>query len=102
MTVSVDRQLGALFGLAIGDALGTTNEFKTMHAPAFPTLAKGPVRGIVGGGPFGLVPGQTTDDTQMACCLFASIRSNNGFDAADVSARYVKWRSAAFDLGAQT
>ncbi|MBZ0230828.1 MAG: ADP-ribosylglycohydrolase family protein, partial [Deltaproteobacteria bacterium] len=59
------RALGSLLGLAVGDALGTTNEFKTMSAPPFPALAEGPVDDVVGGGPFSLPAGGVTDDTQM-------------------------------------
>jgi ADP-ribosyl-[dinitrogen reductase] hydrolase len=93
---------GALLGLAIGDALGTTNEFAELSAPAFPELATEGLTGIVGGGPFGLKAGQVTDDTQMACCLFASLSSVGHFDATDVAARYVAWSEAAFDIGTQT
>jgi hypothetical protein len=54
-----DRYRGALLGLAIGDALGITLEFKA------PGTFK-PITDMVGGGPFGLEPGQWTDDTSMA------------------------------------
>ena len=96
------RACGALLGLAIGDAIGTTNEFRRMSAPAFPTLATGPVTGIVGGGPFAVTPGQVTDDTQMACCLYSSLSSLGHFDADDVAQRYLEWSHHAFDVGAQT
>lgn len=91
-----------MLGLAIGDALGATHEFKSIAAPPFPTLATGPLTGIVGGGPFGLAAGQVTDDTQMATCLFASLRLSGGFDPTDVAARYVAWSHVAFDIGTQT
>jgi ADP-ribosylglycohydrolase len=42
---------GALLGLAICDALGTTLEFKSPGSFS-------PLTDIVGGGPFGLKPGQ--------------------------------------------
>jgi ADP-ribosyl-[dinitrogen reductase] hydrolase len=58
----IDRYRGALLGLACGDALGTTLEFKA------PGTFK-PVTDIVGGGPFRLKPGEWTDDTSMALCL---------------------------------
>jgi len=57
-----DRYAGALLGLACGDAVGTTVEFSARGS--FP-----PVTDMVGGGPFGLQPGQWTDDTSMALCL---------------------------------
>jgi len=53
---------GALLGLVVGDALGTTNEFKQPNT--FP-----PIDGLVGGGPFNLLSGQWTDDTSMAYAL---------------------------------
>lgn len=93
---------GALLGLAIGDALSTTNEFDRLTAPTFPELAVEPLTDIVGGGPFGLKAGQVTDDTQMACCLHGSLTSVGRFDPDDVAARYVKWSRVAFDIGTQT
>lgn len=96
------RARGALLGLAVGDAMGTTLEFSCPTAPHFPELARGPQREVVGGGPFDLEPGQVTDDTQMATCLATSLRQCGGFDVADVAARYVAWRGHAFDVGGQT
>lgn len=58
----VQRFRGALLGLAAGDALGTTLEFK-------PPGTFEPIDDMVGGGPFRLEPGQWTDDTSMALCL---------------------------------
>ena len=48
-TVDKPRARGALLGLAVGDALGTTQEFSEPEATPFPTLAEGPQREIVGG-----------------------------------------------------
>ena len=45
-----------------------------------------PVTDMVGGGPFGLAPGQWTDDTSMALCLAESLLSKGGFDARDLLA----------------
>jgi len=61
-----DRYRGALLGLAGGDALGTTLEFK-------PPGTFAPLSDMVGGGPFNLQPGQWTDDTSMALCLAESL-----------------------------
>jgi hypothetical protein len=49
----IDAYRGALLGLAAGDALGTTVEFR--HHGSFRLLTD-----IAGGGPFHLVPGQWT------------------------------------------
>ena len=79
-----DRYLGAMLGLAAGDALGTALEFK---APG--TFV--PISDMVGGGPFQLSPGQWTDDTSMALCLAESLLERQGFDPEDQMRRYVRW-----------
>lgn len=79
-----NRFRGALAGLAAGDALGTTLEFK-------PPGTFEPIDDMVGGGPFGLEPGEWTDDTSMALCLATSLVKQEGFDAEDQMERYVRW-----------
>lgn len=79
-----DRFRGCLLGLATGDALGTTPEFK-------PPGSFSPITEMVGGGPFDLEPGEWTDDTSMALCLATSLIEAGGFDARDQMRRYVKW-----------
>jgi len=79
-----DRYRGALLGLAVGDALGTTLEFR-------PPGTFAPIDDMVGGGPFRLEPGQWTDDTSMALCLAESLVACRGFDAADQMRRYLRW-----------
>src|SRR3990172_289875 len=79
-----DRARGCLLGLAVGDAVGTTVEFK-------PRGSFQPGTDMVGGGPFGLKAGQWTDDTSMALCLASSLVERAGFDAADQMTRYVRW-----------
>ena len=76
-----DRFRGCLLGLAVGDALGTTLEFK-------PPGSFEPIDDMVGGGPFRLLPGQWTDDTSMALCLATSLVECGGFDAALLSPGY--------------
>lgn len=90
---------GTLLGLAVGDAFGTTLEFRDLTAPPFPTLATGPHVDITGGGPFDVEPGQVTDDSQLAACLAASLHLHRRFHATDVAQRYVAWMADAFDIG---
>ena len=79
-----DRFRGCLLGLAAGDALGTTLEFR-------PPGSFEPISDMVGGGPFDLQPGQWTDDTSMALCLATSLIERDGFDPMDQMQRYVRW-----------
>lgn len=83
------RYHGCLLGLAIGDALGTTLEFR--EPGSFE-----PITDMLGGGPFHLKPGQWTDDTSMALCLAHSLLDSNGFDADDQMRRYCDWRQSGY------
>jgi ADP-ribosylglycohydrolase len=79
-----DRYRGALLGLAVGDALGTTIEFRLPGS--FELISE-----IVGGGPFELEPGQWTDDTSMALYLAESLIDCRGFDPRDQMEPYPRW-----------
>lgn len=100
MVTRLMRYEGCLIGLAVGDAVGTTVEFKLPGSFA-------PVTDMVGGGPFRLEPGEWTDDTAMALCLAVSLTECDGFDAGDQMERYTRWwregylscTSDCFDIG---
>jgi ADP-ribosyl-[dinitrogen reductase] hydrolase len=95
-----DRYRGVLLGKAVGDALGATVEFMS---PAAIQSKHGTLRNIVGGGWLSLPKGEVTDDTQMALCIAHSIVDRQGFDADDISARFVAWyRSNPPDIGNTT
>ena len=85
----LDRFRGCLLGLAVGDAVGTTVEFR-------PRGSFEPLTDMVGGGPFHLVPGQWTDDTSMVLCLATSLVECNGFDARDQMERYCRWAEEGY------
>ena len=95
-----DRFLGCLTGLAVGDAVGTTLEFRS------PGTFK-PIDDMVGGGPFDLEAGEWTDDTSMALCLAASLVEKKEFDPIDQLERYCRWHregymgshGTCFDIG---
>lgn len=98
-----DRAVGALLGLALGDALGTTLEFTARDS-------RTPLTDLVGGGPFRLRAGEWTDDTAMALALGESLLAHAGLDEADLMGRFVRWwREGAysctghcFDIGMTT
>jgi ADP-ribosyl-[dinitrogen reductase] hydrolase len=98
-----DRAVGALLGLAVGDALGTTLEFSTRDA--LPWHSE-----ITGGGPFALAAGVWTDDTSMALALADSLESDPLLDAKDLMDRFVSWyregryspTGRCFDIGIAT
>lgn len=99
----LDRARGALLGLAVGDALGTTLEFS--RRDSLPRQTE-----MTGGGPFGLKPGQWTDDTAMALALADSLLAHKGLDPRDLTDRFVDWwrngryscTGTCFDIGATT
>jgi ADP-ribosyl-[dinitrogen reductase] hydrolase len=85
----VDRIVGSILGLCIGDALGAPFEFRRAHAvpdplPAFelPWM--------------GMPPGSTTDDTAMARNLWTSLIATGGaLDADDVLRRHLEWLASS-------
>ncbi len=95
-----DKIKGALIGLACGDAVGTTVEFKVRDSFE-------PLTDMIGGGPFKLQAGQWTDDTSMALCLAHSLLSHKGFNPDDQMDRYCHWfqwgymssNGKCFDIG---
>lgn len=84
------RAQGALLGLALGDALGTTLEFQ-------PKDTFEPITDLCGGGPFNLQAGQWTDDTSMALCLADSLLACQGHNAKDQVDSYIRWRDTGYN-----
>ena len=99
----VDRALGAMLGLAVGDAVGTTLEFS-------PRDTRPLLNDMVGGGPFRLLPGEWTDDTAMALALADSLAFDPKLDPTDLMDRFVQWHEtgrysctgSCFDSGITT
>lgn len=98
-----DRLTGSFLGLAIGDAVGTTVEFRARDTFE-------PVTDMVGKGPFNLPAGYFTDDTSMALCLAESLIEHPELDRNDLLSRFSKWyregvnspTGRCFDIGATT
>jgi len=99
----LERYRGALLGLAVGDAVGTTLEFKRLGTFT-------PITDMIGGGSFNLKTGQWTDDTSMALCLAESLIECRGVDLVDQLTRYCRWyrdghlssTGRCFDIGNTT
>jgi ADP-ribosyl-[dinitrogen reductase] hydrolase len=83
--IDPDKAVGALLGLAVGDALGAPVE------GAGADDLGGKHTELTGGGVYGVRPGQGTADTAMALTLAASLIEQGGFDADRALGSYVSW-----------
>ena len=96
-----DSIKGALYGFAIGDAMGATTEFMR------PTEIKakyGIVEDIIGGGWLNLNPGEATDDTQMSICVMEALMNMNDKSTFEelVGENFIRWyESNPPDVGNQ-
>jgi ADP-ribosyl-[dinitrogen reductase] hydrolase len=83
--VDQDKAVGALLGLAIGDALGAPVE------GVGAADLDGKHTEMMGGGLFGLRPGQGTGDTEMTLRLAASLVETGGYDPDRTLGSYIAW-----------
>lgn len=97
-----EKLKAAVYGFAVGDALGVPYEFKkrnTFHC-----------RHMVGFGTWNQPPGTWSDDTSMVLATCDSIRERGSIDPYDIMTKFVKWRHYAhytahenvFDVGGTT
>lgn len=96
-----DSIRGALYGFAIGDAMGATTEFMS---PVEIRAKYGTVEDIIGGGWLDLKPGEVTDDTQMSICVMNALMcSTNELEfIGAVRNGFIDWyRSNPPDVGNQ-
>lgn len=92
-----------LFGVAIGDALGLSHEFKSRDE-----LLLNPVRDIMGHGMHDQPRGTFSDDTSLTLCLAQSLTKQ--FDINDVAFNFSLWlkhgywsaHGVVFDIGSTT
>nr|WP_263324612.1 ADP-ribosylglycohydrolase family protein [Neobacillus sp. Marseille-Q6967] len=93
----LDKIRGALFGFAIGDALGGTTEFLTK---AEVKEKYGVVKEIVGGGVWNLERGETTDDTAMTLAVAKGILKSPIDPIEAIGEEFLVWyRSDPKDIG---
>jgi len=74
----------ALFGLAIGDALGVPVEFQSRER-----LRQNPVTDMIGYGTFNLPAGTWSDDSSLAFCLAEALRQD--FSLKEISKNFQQW-----------
>ena len=82
------RIQGALYGVAIGDALGLTVEGMTAQEIQ---NTYGQLREIVGGGWLRKQRGQVTDDTYMTLCVAAGIAETPQSPYEGIGRRFIGW-----------
>jgi ADP-ribosylglycohydrolase len=93
----------ALFGVAVGDALGVPVEFKSRQ-----TISKNPVTDMIGYGTYNLPAGTWSDDSSLTFCLAEALTQD--FDLNVIGQNFVKWahesywtpHGKVFDIGIAT
>jgi ADP-ribosyl-[dinitrogen reductase] hydrolase len=93
----------ALFGVAVGDALGVPVEFKSRD-----TISENPLTDMLGYGTYNLPPGTWSDDSSLTFCLAEAL--TQGFDLNTIGQNFVKWyhenywtpHGNVFDIGIAT
>lgn len=99
----LDEIKSALFGVAVGDALGVPVEFNSRE-----TIAENPVTDMIGYGTYNLPPGTWSDDSSLTFCLAEAMTQE--FDLHTIGENFVKWykeefwtaRGEVFDIGIAT
>lgn len=83
------RYHGCLLGLACGDAIGATLQYRRPDQFA-------PVADMLGGGQWRLQPGAWTDDTALALCLAESLLDSEDCRPEDQLQRYRRWQQEGY------
>jgi len=89
-----ERSMGALVGMAVGDAAGAPFEFldavdkEGASGPYF-NLKK--FRGYKPRNKFKVAPGQWTDDSSMGFCLADTLLARGSYDGSDARVRFHNW-----------
>jgi ADP-ribosyl-[dinitrogen reductase] hydrolase len=79
----------ALFGLAVGDALGVPVEFKSRD-----DLKENPVTDMIGYGTHNVPPGTWSDDSSLSFCLAEALHFELNLNL--IGENFVKWLYAGF------
>lgn len=89
----IERAYGSIMGVFIGDALGARYEFleKNDAMKGIEVDTEEGYLDILGGGPFNILPGQITDDSEMTICLLESIAEAHEYNQEMTARKYIKW-----------
>jgi ADP-ribosyl-[dinitrogen reductase] hydrolase len=79
----------ALLGFAVGDALGSPVESQTRES-----LAKNPVKGMIGNMIRNQPPGTWSDDSSLVFCTCESLC--NGYNLEDIAVQFSNWKNKRF------
>ncbi len=88
--ILLDQIKGALYGFAIGDALGATTEFMM---PDEIQRKHGRITEFLGGGWLSLEPGETTDDTAMTLCVAEGILDSPRDPIDSIGRLFLHWQA---------
>lgn len=95
MMTTSERITRGLLGVAVGDALGATLEFRPPQPPGHEHIE------IIGGGAFGWAGGDPTDDTDLTLTLAEAYAE--GFTLSRAAVRFLDWYEAGpRDVGGTT
>src|SRR5262249_23827953 len=94
----LSRAQGCLLGQLAGDALGSMVEFKT--AEEIERDYPHGLRELTGGGTWGTIAGQPTDDSEMALVLARMLAKQGRYQGEAAREAYIFWlNSSPFDCG---
>jgi ADP-ribosylglycohydrolase len=102
MSAAGDRARGALYGLAIGDALGMPTQLMSHQEVTACFGVLDGFRAAPAGHPIasGLPAGSVTDDTEQALLLADALLAGAGhIDSDDLARRFVAWAEQARERG---
>jgi ADP-ribosyl-[dinitrogen reductase] hydrolase len=97
----LDRALGCMLGLVIGDSLGSQVEFR--HANEIRADYPNGVRNLAVSPVWQTLAGQPTDDSELGLALARSLVGRAEYDPEAAATAYGRWyRSKPFDCGTTT
>eukprot|EP01096_Ripella_sp_DP13-Kostka_P005128 TRINITY_DN177_c0_g1_i1.p1 TRINITY_DN177_c0_g1~~TRINITY_DN177_c0_g1_i1.p1 ORF type:complete len:427 (-),score=133.25 TRINITY_DN177_c0_g1_i1:391-1548(-) len=91
--IKMDRAVGSVLGMPLGDSLGAPMEFSAIRygSDELQDMGQEDIWKGKRYNHFGLRPGQWTDDASMGLCIADSLLVNRGFNPLDLRLRFYNW-----------